>query len=76
MSEPSGNTSLENNLGSNLARIRKEERLSVDGLAYLCGVSRCTIYNIESGHKGTKVPLLLKICKALEKSPNELIGWV
>jgi DNA-binding XRE family transcriptional regulator len=64
-----------NNLGQNMARIRKEERLSTDGMAYLCGVSRMTIYNIEAGIKGTTVPLLLKICTILERSPNELLGW-
>ncbi len=46
--------------------------LSQDDLAKLCGVSRQTISSIEKGDYNPTINLCIKICKALNKTLDEL----
>lgn len=46
--------------------------LSQDDLAKMCGVSRQTISSIEKGDYNPTVNLCIKICKALNKTLDDL----
>lgn len=58
------------NLRLKAARAGKD--LSQDELAKLCGVSRQTISSIEKGDYNPTINLCIAICKALDKSLDEL----
>lgn len=58
------------NLKLKAARAMKD--MSQDDLAKICGVSRQTISSIEKGDYNPTINLCIKICKALDKSLNEL----
>lgn len=58
------------NLKLKAARAAKD--LSQEQLAALCGVSRQTISAIEKGDYNPTVKLCLAICKALDKTLDEL----
>ena len=58
------------NLKLKAARAAKD--LSKDELAKLCGVSRQTISAIEKGDYNPTINLCIAICKALDKTLDEL----
>ncbi len=58
------------NMRMKLARVEKE--LSQEDLAIIIGVTRQTIGMIENGKYNPTLKLCLNICKALDKSLNEL----
>ena len=58
------------NLRLKAARAGKD--LSQDQLASLCGVSRQTISAIEKGDYNPTINLCISICKALDKTLDEL----
>ncbi len=58
------------NLKLKAARAGKD--LSQDDLAKLCDVSRQTISSIEKGDYNPTINLCIKICKALDKTLDEL----
>ena len=58
------------NLRLKAARAGKD--LSQDQLAAACGVSRQTISSIEKGDYNPTINLCIKICKALNKTLDEL----
>ena len=58
------------NLKLKAARAAKD--LSQDELAKLCNVSRQTISAIEKGHYNPTINLCIAICKALDKTLDEL----
>ena len=58
------------NLKIKAARAGKD--LSQDDLARMCGVSRQTINAIEKGDYNPTIKLCLAICKALDKTLDEL----
>ena len=58
------------NLRLKSARAAKD--LSQADLAALCGVSRQTIYAIEKGDYNPTINLCISICKALDKTLDEL----
>ena len=58
------------NLKLKAARAGKD--LSQDQLASLCGVSRQTISAIEKGDYNPTINLCIAICKALDKTLDEL----
>lgn len=53
-----------------LARV--EAKLSQEALAKLIGVSRQTINMIERGEYNPSLQLCIKICKALDRTLNQL----
>ena len=58
------------NLRLKAARVAKD--LSQEQLAVLCGVSRQTISAIEKGDYNPTINLCLAICRALDKTLDEL----
>ena len=58
------------NLKLKAARAAKD--LSQEQLAALCGVSRQTVSAIEKGDYNPSIKLCLAICKALDKTLDEL----
>lgn len=58
------------NLKLKAARVAKD--LSQDELAKLCNVSRQTISAIEKGDYNPTINLCIAICKALDKTLDEL----
>ena len=58
------------NLRMKSARASKD--LSQQQLADICGVSRQTISAIEKGDYNPTISLCIKICKALDKTLDEL----
>ena len=55
-----------------LKSAREAKDLSQDQLAALCGVSRQTISAIEKGDYNPTINLCISICKALDKTLDEL----
>ena len=60
-------------LGKRVAVLRKERGLSQDKLYLASGLSRRTIFFIESGRSNPKVTTILKIAKTLNIPPSEII---
>ena len=58
------------NLRMKAARAGKD--LSQEQLAYMCNVSRQTISSIEKGDYNPTINLCIAICKALDKTLDEL----
>ncbi|MBE6143909.1 MAG: helix-turn-helix transcriptional regulator [Erysipelotrichaceae bacterium] len=58
------------NMKMKLARV--EARLSQEALAKLIGVSRQTINMIERGEYNPSLQLCIKICKALDRTLDQL----
>lgn len=58
------------NLRLKSARAAKD--LSQDDLARICGVSRQTISSIEKGDYNPTINLCIAICKALDRTLDEL----
>lgn len=61
-------------MNANMSSLRINKGLSQEKLAYLVGVSRQTICNIETGFAEPHVRLAMKIAKTLGTSVDELFG--
>lgn len=59
--------------GENLRRLRKERGLSMEALANLAEIELSQISRIETAKINCKLITLLRIAKALEVSPKELL---
>lgn len=59
-------------LNERMREARQQKGLSQTELAKLIGVSRQTINMIENGDYNPTIALCLKICKALDKTLNDL----
>ena len=59
-------------IGALLRELRKEKNLSQEQLARQCNVSRQTINAIEKGDYNPTINLCIAICKALDKTLDEL----
>ena len=58
----------------NLTKIRKEKRLTQEGLARKANISYHTVIKLESGGiKNPKVGTLLKLAEALDVSTDKLL---
>jgi putative transcriptional regulator len=55
-----------------MRKARQQKGISQTELAKLIGVSRQTINMIENGDYNPTIALCLKICKALDKTLNDL----
>lgn len=53
-------------VGTNLRRIRTEQKLSLDGLAQLSGVSRAMLSQVELGRSVPSIAILWKVARALD----------
>lgn len=61
-------------IGQNISSERKKQKLTQEDLAGLTEIDRTYISEIENGHKNTSILNFVKICKALDIEPNDLIG--
>lgn len=59
-------------LGKKIRRMRKEQGLSQEALAYESGIDRAYLGKIERGEKNITVLKLFQICDTLEVSIREL----
>ena len=60
-------------IGGNIARIRKSKKLSQEDLCGLAGMDRSYLSEIENGHKNFSTMTLLKIARALEVAPEDIL---
>ena len=59
----------------NLAKIRKDKKLTQEGLARKAGISYHTLIKLESGGiKNPKVETVIKLSKALNITIDKLLG--
>lgn len=66
---------MRNILSENLRIFRQHNGLTQEDMARGIGITR-ELYNaIERGDRNVKVDRLLKICKATDLSPNDLLGF-
>lgn len=64
------------NIGQRIKERRKELRISVDELARRLGKDRSTIYRYEKGDiENLPLDILEPIAKALDTTPQYLMGW-
>lgn len=59
--------------GKKINQIRKEQNITSEKLSILCDVNAVFIRQIESGRRLPSVPVLIKICNALNISPGFLL---
>lgn len=65
-----------NKIGRTIKALRKEQGMNAETLADKIGVSKANEYKYENGTiKDIKTEIMLRICKVLNVSPNELLGW-
>lgn len=60
--------------GSNVERIRTDEGLSMTRFCQMAGISRPTLYAIESGKGDPHLSVMVKIARALGVSLEELLN--
>jgi DNA-binding XRE family transcriptional regulator len=59
----------------NLAKLRKEKRLTQEGLARKANISYHTLIKLESGGiKNPKIETVIKLAKTLTVTIDELVG--
>lgn len=64
------------NIGQRIKERRTELRMSVDKLAKVLGKDRSTIYRYEKGEiENMPLDILEPIAKALQTTPQYLMGW-
>lgn len=59
--------------GANLRRLRKAQGLTQERLGLMIGSKHSRISNIEHGHVVLSIPDTMKLCRALDVNPAELI---
>lgn len=60
--------------GQRLYALRKQKKLSQDGLAAVLGVTHTQISDLEKGKTGTTLDKLFAICKYFNVSADYLLG--
>lgn len=65
---------LKHQIGSNLARLRKERGFTQESLAHQCGLEVTTVASIERARRLPSLPSLVKVAEILEVTPNDLFG--
>ncbi len=63
-------------VGANLKRIRKENRISQEELAFACGLHRTYVSGVERGIRNPTVVVLAKIARALGVPAAELLAGI
>lgn len=62
-------------IGRNIARIRVQKKLSQEDLCEVADLDRSYLSEIENGHKNFSIKVLLKIARALDVLPEELLAY-
>lgn len=60
-------------LGYNVERLRKAQQMSITTFSQMAGISRPTLYKIESGTSDLKLSMLARIAKALDTTVVALL---
>ena len=63
-------------IGARIREKRLAKGITQRDFAKAVGVTQCMIWMWETGRNLPQVRHLLIICRALEVSPNELLGWI
>ena len=63
-------------LGSKIRKIRADLGYSQESLAHACGLDRTYISSVERGERNLGFKNLLKISKALNLEPSELLNGI
>ncbi len=58
---------------NNIKRIREEQKISQEELAFRCGLHRTYISDIERERRNVSIDNIEKIAKAFEINPEELL---
>ncbi len=62
-------------LGKNIAKFRKEKKLTQNDLAELLDISREHLAKIETAKRGVSINLLFHICEVLKISEKDLFNF-
>jgi transcriptional regulator with XRE-family HTH domain len=73
--KPRGVTNVDAEIGNRIRAYRMDRNLSQDELGEALGVSFQQIQKYEKGANRLAAGRVIEICKALEISPLELMGW-
>lgn len=60
-------------IGENIKRIRKSNKLTIVRLGYLCDIEKSNLIPIEKGKINITMKTLIKIARALEVEPKQLL---
>lgn len=60
--------------GKNIARARKDLKLSQEHVASLLGVSQSTYASYETASRKVPLSIIVKLAEILKKTPDELLG--
>lgn len=61
-------------IGERVRRVRQDRGLTQTELAKILGTSQTALSEIERGNRGLTVQQVVKICRALKTTPNEMLG--
>ncbi len=61
-------------MGQRIRRLRKAKCLTLEQLAEMADMSASFLGHIERGSRIASLETLVKLCRVLETSPNELLG--
>lgn len=61
-------------IGRNLSAIRMQRGLTQEELAEAIGVTNSHIAHVENGSSGISLELILKICRTLRTTPNDILA--
>ena len=64
---------IQERLGKNVARLRKERGLSQEAFADHAGIHRTYVSDVERGARNPTIEVVAKIAKALGVKPGELL---
>lgn len=62
-------------IGYRVLRLRKMYKLNQTELAYILGLKRPSITNIERGRQRLSLEAMLKLCRFFQIAPNDFLSW-
>jgi len=65
----------ENIIGKRIRKLRREQELSARQVGVLMGCPAITVYTWERQEINISSYYIIKLCKALNTTPNYLLGW-
>lgn len=62
------------NVGTRINELRKKSNITMQQLSHLTGISQPVLSKLETGHRTPDVPILEKICQALNITLSEFFN--
>ncbi len=59
--------------GQNISQLRREQKLSQEDLCEIAEIDRSYLSEIENGHKNFSMMTLMKIARALNVNPEDIL---